>query len=744
MKKRNTHKHRKCLVDLASLILICLILSFTGCQKKASTESSEKIAKGRYLEQDFKLPEMDAHEVFYTMTSDTQGLPLVYSYTLGDHSISITIYSYAADGTFTKDTPEWLQSIEFDPKYTPLLSYCMTVEGTQYLLVSECDGNYCHGSLYKTKDGTSRIELTMDGWDKILESGNPSISPTKIGILDNGLIVVDCYEGLYVFNQEGKRTNILDENYTYTSFITHGNNLVCTILDGGTEQFKGTAVFDGNNFDQEPVTNMFNTFQEYTEAVNMNAANDLFFVNSTGICLQKSGTNIWQTVMDGSLGTMYVPNTVGSYISEDADENYYVLYYDYNASQSHIIKYYYDPEASNVPDKELTIYTLNSSNSLRKAANQFQKIHPDVKVTIEVAMPENRDDPSTTTLMKHDYIQALNTQIVAGDGCDIINLVDLPVESYIQKGALIDLSDLIDPLCENGELISNLIDACRTDGKIYAVPARFLLPAVFAPKNDCPGLTDIKGIANYAKANPDSILFGSYRFSDFMNALLPYATEELTAADGSIDARVLTEFLTDAKTIADQTGLVEDYSEEGHMNYPSLLSATGGLALETMNGIADATINYTYIDYINYSYSILNNSFTPSVQLGINASSKQVDLAKDFISTLLSEEIQVVDMEDGFPVQSEALKKTSFDVSWDTLSIYDADYNRKEVPLIQITGDRRTDLINQIKGLNRVSTNDDAILSVMTDMSADYFEGKMSLEDTVALIQNKLSLYTEE
>lgn len=743
MKTKNISRQKRKLAVLSCMLMFGLITACTGCQKKSANVSTDTVAKGRYVEQDFKLPELSEKETLVAMTSTKDGLPLLYSYILGDNSISITTYTYTSDGTITKDAPKWLQSMEFDTKYAPVLSYSMTSDGTQYFLVSECDYDYCHGSLYQTKDGVERTELTMKGWDKMLDNGNPSISPTKIGVLDNGTIVVDSYEGLYAFDQEGKKVKTIDENSTYASFFTHGNNLVCTIEDGGTEQFKGTAIFDGSNLDQEPVTNMFQNYQEYTNAVNMNATNDLIYVNSSGICLQKSGTELWQTILDGSLGTMYVPNVVGSSITEDADGNYYVMYDDYNSGQGSLIKYYYDPDISSVPDKELTVYTLNSSHTLRKTANQFQKSHPDVKVTIEVAMPEKEDETANTTLSKHDYIQSLNTQLLAGDGCDIINTVGLPVDSYIEKGALIDLSDLIDPLCTSGELVNNLVDACRVDNKIYSVPARFLLPAVYAPLEDCPDLTDISSIADYAKAHTDSILFGKYRLEDYLETILPYATKDLTTADGSIDVTALTSFLEDAKTIADQTGLVQDYSAEGYMNYPSCLSETGGLALTPMDGIADATLNYTYINAIGYGYSVLNNSFIPSVQLGINASSKQTDLAKEFISTLLSEEVQVVDMEDGFPVQSEALEKTSFNVEG-TLPIYDANGNIKEVPLINITGDLRTNLINTIKGLNRVSSLDDAILEVMTDVSPDYFDGKMTLEDTVAQIQNKLSLYTEE
>lgn len=739
------HKHK---MNLFMILLCCALLlttsSFSGCNKKEATDPADSTPKGRYLEQDLPLPEFDENEIYCNICSDTKGFPVLYSYVLDTSVLSVNTYTYDANGTYRKESPEWLQAIEFDSTHSPLLSLCYTSDGCSYLFVGAYEADSCHGSLYQTKDGNSRTELVMNGWDSAAKSGNPSISPTKVGILDNGLIVVDSYEGLYVYNQEGENIHTIDENYTYSSFITHGNQLICSIQDNGSEEFLGIAVFDGTDFDKEPVTDMFDSFQEYTNAINMNSTNDLIFVNSTGICLKKSGTDLWQTLTDGSLGTMYVPQVIGQYITEDEQNNFYVSYIDYTLGVNSLIKYYYDPNISTVPDTELSIYTLNSDYTLRKAANEFQKLHPDVKVTIDVAMPEESEYITGDGLTKRDYIQSLNTQLLAGNGCDLINVIGLPTSSYIQKGVLADTTDLVDPLCSDGELLNNIMDACRVDGKIYAVPVRFLLPSLFAPAKDCKNLTTISGIADYAKQNPDSFLLGSYILNDFLEAFLPYVTDELITPEDTIDTKVLTDFLTDAKTITDETGLVTNYETIGY-NYPSILSAMGGIALSPMNGIANATLKYTYTKCIDYDYAILNNSFTPSLQLGINASSKHKDLAKEFLKLILSEDIQKVDMEDGFPVQSKALEKTRFDIEEGaTLTIYTSETTSKEVPIIPITGDLRTQLVDRIKGLNCISANDDAVIEVMTETCGDYFNGKMSLEDTVSQVQNKLSLYSAE
>ena len=42
-----------------------------------------------------------------------------------------------------------------------------------------------------------------------------------------------------------------------------------------------------------------------------------------------------------------------------------------------------------------------------------------------------------------DALKTLNTEIAAGNGPDVILLDGLPVESYIEKGLLEDISDVI-------------------------------------------------------------------------------------------------------------------------------------------------------------------------------------------------------------------------------------------------------------------------------------------------------------
>ena len=68
-----------------------------------------------------------------------------------------------------------------------------------------------------------------------------------------------------------------------------------------------------------------------------------------------------------------------------------------------------------------------------------------------------------------DALRTLNTELVAGKGPDVLILDGMPLQSFIDKGVLAELSQVISA----DGLIPQVVDPMRTDGKLYAVPTRF-------------------------------------------------------------------------------------------------------------------------------------------------------------------------------------------------------------------------------------------------------------------------------
>ena len=66
-----------------------------------------------------------------------------------------------------------------------------------------------------------------------------------------------------------------------------------------------------------------------------------------------------------------------------------------------------------------------------------------------------------------DAIKSLNTEVLAGKGPDVLVLDGLPADSYVEKGALCDISNYVVQANESEGLFTNIMDAYTSDNKIF-------------------------------------------------------------------------------------------------------------------------------------------------------------------------------------------------------------------------------------------------------------------------------------
>ena len=123
-----------------------------------------------------------------------------------------------------------------------------------------------------------------------------------------------------------------------------------------------------------------------------------------------------------------------SVIQLDA-RNYMVFAVD-SLGNDKCLYYHYDKNASTVPTKQITVYALEDSHVLQQTISYFQKKNPDVYVKKLIGLSGNN------SVTADDAIKALNTDIMAGKGPDVLVTDGLPVERYIEKGILTDASKI--------------------------------------------------------------------------------------------------------------------------------------------------------------------------------------------------------------------------------------------------------------------------------------------------------------
>ena len=721
-------------------ILLAFSLIFSGCSRKASEETVQNL-KGRYVEKNIDLPKDMTADSMMLIQKDNK--PVLYGFL--DNPITIAGYQLNSDGTWTEITPAWLKSLTSLPEgwsYRPQLME--DANGYQYLYYNELINGNLKGNLLRSKDGTTYEVIQPEGWDDTNPDYGFYHNPSKVTVLGDGTLAAIFYDGEVITydNTDYKIKNTISDRRYLSEFISSmGNDLILGESDD-SYTVNGIDVYHPGDLSSSsyPFEATINS-NVYCEA---NSNMDLLLCNADGIFKLENGTSVWNTVLDGTLSSLSMPTLWLAGFTFDSSGNYYVLY---NSDSRYSMKrYVFDETVDSLPDNELNLYSLTDSNILRQAAAVFQQDHTDVKINFNIAMtPEEYRTADTAT--KEDYIRALNTELIAGSDYDILVLDGLPAEAFTQKGILADMSDLVSPMVEDGTLFGNIMGNYTENNKIYRVPARLFINLLFSRTKDTKQLTTVDALAEYAAANRTRPLFGNMTIEELVNTFTPYLRKEILNSDGKINRDGLVKALNNLKQISDNCGIAESNDNAGIGNNLWNLNRGIDLYLDAQMGFLDAMYAFGMVTHVNGCYASFENSFTPGCELGINSKSKQLELSKEFIRTVLSEKVQTNDLYDGFPINSRALIAVSqLDRSnySSIASVTDEDGGESRVTFEALDQAQIKDVVDICSAVTVKITADDHIASVIAQKAKDFLSGSQTAGDAADAIIAALDVYLSE
>lgn len=306
---------------------------------------------------------------------------------------------------------------------------------------------------------------------------------------------------------------------------------------------------------------------------------------------------------------------------------------------------------------DFSIAALRTSTRLQKASSEFQRLHPELNVKLQTQMELDDESPI------EDHIRTLNTDLLAGKGADVLVLDDLPMDKYVERGLLLDLTGRFDDV----NMLSGLRKAMTAlDGKTYAIPAQFAIDLLWGKKE----LVDqVQSLSEIEKINlpKNQVPFAPRSKEDWLKLFYPSSENAFRDASGNIQ-------FTSAKFIEFLTALQSIYSRQGEMPDDALIAddpfQTEVLAV--MNGAAafyanrfsstmDASLGYTIAGAQAADCTSMptidgkSSGILPSLKLGIGTNTQQPELAEEFIHLMLSDEIQNIEMGEGLPTLADAL-----------------------------------------------------------------------------------------
>lgn len=477
----------------------------------------------------------------------------------------------------------------------------------------------------------------------------------------------------------------------------------------------------------------------------------IYIANTSGLYHLAENSTILEKVMDGALNSMSLQSDfIRKFVQADQDTLYCIMN-SLNEGKSSLFQYTYDPEMSTLPQNTVTVYSLYDSPTLRQAAALMQRENPNAYVEIRIALGEGYET------LSDDITRSLNTELLNGKGPDILILDGLPKKAYQKKGILMNLESLFREIQRDTPLLGNISQNCITsEGAIYYMPVRFTLPVALGDED---AITSISQMAASPYQNTFPLL-ATDNYGNLQRFVLNLNYDQIFLNNNKeLSASGLKIFWENVKTLGEniqakveftpeemeQYGVDNTVTELGNYQNNALAFTQDKtqLGLENIGSVQDSMFTFAAMEGTAISPLNPGGFFYPKLTAGINQNSGNPELAESFIRILYSAAIQTQDFSDGFAVQ-EAAALSWESVERDTrMNINDYDGSILLSTALP-TKEQRCQIIELIKSANTPIKIDSNVLDIITEYTADYFNGKQDLETTVDMILNQVALYNEE
>lgn len=490
-----------------------------------------------------------------------------------------------------------------------------------------------------------------------------------------------------------------------------------------------------------------------------NEEDSVIYVSHEGLFYHQGGGSVSEQLIDGELVSLGDGSiSFGSAITL-GETTYLVLAKD-SLGNSRLFRYGYDTDAPSVPQGELTVYALEDSQVLMQAVSLFQKENPNVFVKKEIGLS------GQDSVTAEDALRTLSTDILAGDGPDVLILDGMPTDSYIEKGILADISPLVEELESDSSqgIFTNIADAYRRDGKIYGMPSHFFVSMLVGDKEALASCGSVPELADYAtrlgEEHPDENILAPLTAEGLLNELYYMDSANWVSDDGIPSEEAIRGFLSAAQALYGlygegdisnpnvtnytfQNGTLYgslSFGEMYRMRRQALLSFGTAVNLDNMGQL------YAWEAKAGGEYQVFGKedaSFVPYVSVGILAGQEENEAAREFVRVLLGKDCQTISR-DGFPVNHAA-----FEAQQETQDEYMFGFGGENGELYSVDVGGLSDsqisrLADELSSIRRVAWTDRVVQELVVGEGKKCLQGEQGLDEAVDSIMQKVRLYEAE
>lgn len=486
----------------------------------------------------------------------------------------------------------------------------------------------------------------------------------------------------------------------------------------------------------------------------------IFYCNGTGIYSTDDTMSLTELLVDGKLSSFSDISIDLNYFCS-VDEKTFLLFYKTNSSDSlELLRYEYDATLATQPEQELHIYSLENDDIIKKLVSEFRASHPNVLITYEIGME------GASAKSESDAINILNTEIMAGNGPDLLFLNGLPWKSYAKQGILADISG--QKACQAGAVFENLFSAYALEGGQYVAPIAFSIPVLAGEKDQIAQAGSLEGLAELVKSTESLPPLSADNFLPYLFSIF---WEEIITEEGNISKERLKDFFIQTKELDDlehardqKFSYMQPFqkSDAGQVQADSYAYFTPFLDIwNVVYGNVAASIGYLgnvqdfpgisgHMPGQNLTFRLFPEHVFAALAAGINSKSKQVPLAQEFLEFALSEEGQAV-LVDGslpaysqFPVNKAVWESMAAEPSEEQLQKYREIFQQLGGSFQWPTKEEFGQLEQAVEGLTTPVMEDSVVLRAVMDSGSGYLSGEKSLDGAVDEALKTLELYLAE
>lgn len=724
------------------IILGCLLVGCASKQDYSIKETSiqeEQEAMGRYLEEGTSIDQLIDPDKDAILWKNQTGDMEVMTHNSGQY----INYEYKEDGE-CEESEKWLCELLNEPSYQ--IGYVRQIingnEPDTYYVVGE-KVNLEKEQYFIAKCNPASFEEIPIEW----QSDKQIILKVEVTV-DGYLIICDAAEGsTRVFDSNGRHIAQIGEEALSPACL--GDEIVCM----GANQIQ---IYSENYALKRTIEGI--TCNPRSDLIYGDKGESAYIVTANGIYKIKKGTEIIEKVIEGSATSISSSYPTDMLICNDEIYVGIIKYDKAMKSVMHIKKYTYNEKITTVPKQEIVIWTPFAFPILRDAMASYKEQHPEISIKLEVLYNDEEWWNNRCQILSED-LEKLNTQLLAGEGPDIIVLDELPIESYRKNGILADLSQCIEKCKAEDSYLESLLETYKDDDKIYALPLGFSVTYAIGKNEFLDEGYNLSKISSYCQQHDEKAVQAPIDLVSRLQVMAEYKQQELFKEDGKVNREKMKDFLEQIKAMKCnqlEYPMGNLYWKFGHDVSSFLTNELMMVDVEKANSLGELQVAAMVIHEvpdckISTKVENLDNILMGQIVVGINENSNNKEEAEEIIRIALSTEVQ--GGREGLPVNLTALEeellhnnyreinKLRYTVySYSTDGYLDYDFKIHEFGYLE----EMEQFLEICKKGNSIKPLDNDIMEILAKETEGYLEGREQLDETVDKVETMINLYLSE